>query len=44
MRAIWCGFALGVIALQQQVALPGWVAWVGSFWQLGLRPGGRFGR
>jgi len=24
MRAVWCGFALGVIALQQQAALPGW--------------------
>ncbi|WP_321946936.1 ComEC/Rec2 family competence protein [Paraburkholderia sp. J10-1] len=29
MRAIWCGFALGVIALQRQAALPGWGAWVG---------------
>uniref|UniRef100_UPI00286F65F8 ComEC/Rec2 family competence protein n=1 Tax=Paraburkholderia sp. TaxID=1926495 RepID=UPI00286F65F8 len=29
MRAVWCGFALGVIALQQQAALPGRVAWCG---------------
>ncbi|CAD6540281.1 hypothetical protein LMG27952_03601 [Paraburkholderia hiiakae] len=29
MRVIWCGFALGVIALQRQVALPGRGAWVG---------------
>ncbi|WP_233881335.1 ComEC/Rec2 family competence protein [Paraburkholderia flagellata] len=29
MRAIWCGFALGVIALQRQAGLPGWGAWVG---------------
>ena len=28
MRAIWCGFALGVIALQQQAALSGAGAWV----------------
>lgn len=24
MRAVWCGFALGVMALQQQATLPGW--------------------
>ncbi|WP_114811474.1 ComEC/Rec2 family competence protein [Paraburkholderia kururiensis] len=24
MRAVWCGFALGVVGLQQQAALPGW--------------------
>ncbi|HKR38369.1 MAG TPA: ComEC/Rec2 family competence protein [Paraburkholderia sp.] len=29
MRAIWCGFALGVIVLQRQAALPGWGAWAG---------------
>lgn len=29
MRAVWCGFALGVIALQRQATLPGWGAWVG---------------
>ncbi|MFP3800166.1 ComEC/Rec2 family competence protein [Paraburkholderia sp. SIMBA_027] len=29
MRAMWCCFALGVIALQQQAALPGRVAWCG---------------
>ncbi|MEM5448082.1 ComEC/Rec2 family competence protein [Paraburkholderia guartelaensis] len=28
MRAMWCGFALGVIVLQRQAALPGWGAWV----------------
>ncbi|TDG09529.1 ComEC family competence protein [Paraburkholderia guartelaensis] len=28
MRAIWCGFALGVIVLQRQAALPGWGAWI----------------
>ncbi|MFP3563198.1 DNA internalization-related competence protein ComEC/Rec2 [Paraburkholderia sp. SIMBA_030] len=27
MRAWWCGFALGVIGLQQQAALPGWGGW-----------------
>lgn len=27
MRAWWCGFALGVIGLQQQAALPGWRGW-----------------
>ncbi|MBN3753349.1 DNA internalization-related competence protein ComEC/Rec2 [Paraburkholderia sp. Tr-20389] len=26
MRAVWCGFALGVVWLQQQAALPGWPA------------------
>ncbi|PVX83422.1 ComEC/Rec2 family competence protein [Paraburkholderia unamae] len=29
MRAMWCGFALGVILLQRQAALPGWGAWLG---------------
>ncbi|WP_322058251.1 DNA internalization-related competence protein ComEC/Rec2 [Paraburkholderia sp. J63] len=28
MRAVWCGFALGVIALQRQAALPGRGAWL----------------
>jgi competence protein ComEC len=28
MRAVWCGFALGVIALQQQAALPGPGMWL----------------
>ncbi|WP_345814333.1 DNA internalization-related competence protein ComEC/Rec2 [Paraburkholderia sp. PREW-6R] len=28
MRAGWCGFALGVIWLQQQAALPGWRGWL----------------
>jgi competence protein ComEC len=27
MRAWWCGFALGVIWLQRQAALPGWGGW-----------------
>ncbi|HTR10373.1 MAG TPA: ComEC/Rec2 family competence protein [Paraburkholderia sp.] len=49
MRAIWCGFALGVITLQRQAALPGWGAWVAlvatallalgwSIWALGGAP------
>jgi competence protein ComEC len=49
MRAIWCGFALGVIVLQRQAALPGWGAWIGlvatvvlaagwSIWALGRAP------
>jgi competence protein ComEC len=29
MRAGWCGFALGVIGLQRQAALPGWGGWLG---------------
>ncbi|MFT0169339.1 ComEC/Rec2 family competence protein [Paraburkholderia mimosarum] len=29
MRVIWCGFALGVIVLQRQAALPGWGVWTG---------------
>jgi competence protein ComEC len=29
MRAWWCGFALGVIGLQHQAALPGWGGWCG---------------
>ncbi|CAG4900018.1 DNA internalization-related competence protein ComEC/Rec2 [Paraburkholderia saeva] len=28
MRAVWCGFALGVVWLQQQAMLPGWRAWL----------------
>ena len=28
MRAGWCGFALGVIGLQRQAALPGWAGWL----------------
>ena len=28
MRAVWGGFALGVIALQQQAALPEWRGWL----------------
>lgn len=28
MRAVWCGFALGVIVMQRQASLPGWGAWV----------------
>ena len=27
MRAAWCGFALGVIGLQRQAALPHWPEW-----------------
>ncbi|WP_341315037.1 DNA internalization-related competence protein ComEC/Rec2 [Paraburkholderia sp. IMGN_8] len=27
MRAWWCGFALGVVGLQRQAALPGWGGW-----------------
>ncbi|HEX7907820.1 MAG TPA: DNA internalization-related competence protein ComEC/Rec2 [Paraburkholderia sp.] len=29
MRAWWCGFALGVIWLQRQAALPDWAGWTG---------------
>ncbi|OAJ56574.1 DNA internalization-related competence protein ComEC/Rec2 [Paraburkholderia ginsengiterrae] len=29
MRAWWCGFALGVIWLQRQAALPVWTGWCG---------------
>ncbi|MEM5343245.1 DNA internalization-related competence protein ComEC/Rec2 [Paraburkholderia azotifigens] len=29
MRAVWCGFALGVVWLQQQAALPGWALLLG---------------
>ena len=29
MRAAWCGFALGVIWLQRQAALPEWLGWCG---------------
>ncbi|MBB3256454.1 competence protein ComEC [Paraburkholderia bannensis] len=29
MRAVWCGFALGVIVLQRLAKLPGWGAWLG---------------
>ncbi|WP_109481641.1 DNA internalization-related competence protein ComEC/Rec2 [Paraburkholderia sp. C35] len=28
MRAVWCGFALGVVWLQQQASLPEWPAWL----------------
>ena len=28
MRAVWCGFALGVVWLQQQAALPLWRGWL----------------
>ncbi|CAG4896548.1 DNA internalization-related competence protein ComEC/Rec2 [Paraburkholderia gardini] len=28
MRAVWCGFALGVVWLQQQAVLPDWRAWL----------------
>lgn len=28
MRTVWCGFALGVMLLQRQAALPGWSAWL----------------
>ncbi|MEM5406236.1 ComEC/Rec2 family competence protein [Paraburkholderia unamae] len=49
MRAMWCGFALGVIVLQRQAALPGWGAWVAlvlasmlaagwAAWALGAAP------
>lgn len=31
MRAVWCGFALGVIGLQQQSALPLWHGWLMLF-------------
>ncbi|PLZ02755.1 competence protein ComEC [Burkholderia sp. WAC0059] len=48
MRAVWCGFALGVMVLQQQAALPGWrgglgllvvmaLASAGAAWGLGAR-------
>lgn len=51
MRMVWCGFALGVIALQRQAALPGWGAWLaltglaavaalGAAWMLRDAPGG----
>jgi len=51
MRAVWCGFALGVIALQRQAALPGRGAWLalaaltavaalGAAWMLRDAPGG----
>jgi competence protein ComEC len=39
MRAIWCGFALGVIALQRQAALPGWGGWFGLVATLALAAG-----
>src|SRR6185437_10571673 len=29
MRAGWCGFALGVMWLQQQATLPDWKGWCG---------------
>lgn len=28
MRAVWCGFALGVVWLQQQASLPQWPGWL----------------
>ena len=28
MRAVWCGFALGVVWLQQQASLPGGAGWL----------------
>ena len=28
MRAVWCGFALGVVWLQQQTSLPRWSGWL----------------
>ncbi|WP_153075018.1 DNA internalization-related competence protein ComEC/Rec2 [Paraburkholderia bonniea] len=31
MRAVWGGFALGVVLLQQQTKLPGWLGGVGLF-------------
>ena len=34
MRAWWCGFALGVIWLQRQAALPDWLGWW-ALWSLG---------
>ncbi|WP_213296260.1 DNA internalization-related competence protein ComEC/Rec2 [Paraburkholderia sacchari] len=51
MRTVWCGFALGVIVLQRQAALPGWAAWLalavlaalaalGAIWMLRDAPGG----
>ncbi|HKU00496.1 MAG TPA: DNA internalization-related competence protein ComEC/Rec2 [Paraburkholderia sp.] len=50
MRAVWCGFALGVIVLQRQAALPGRGAWLalmalaavaalGPVWMLRDAPG-----
>ncbi|MGE8509509.1 MAG: hypothetical protein ACN6QU_19455, partial [Paraburkholderia terricola] len=36
MRAWWCGFALGVMGLQRQAALPDWHEW----WMLALLGGG----
>ncbi|WP_028216893.1 DNA internalization-related competence protein ComEC/Rec2 [Paraburkholderia oxyphila] len=51
MRTVWCGFALGVIALQRQAALPGRLMWLalvvlavvaalGAAWMLHDAPGG----
>lgn len=51
MRTVWCGFALGVIVLQRQAALPGWGAWLAltvlaalaalaAAWMLRGAPGG----
>ncbi|MFD1556492.1 DNA internalization-related competence protein ComEC/Rec2 [Paraburkholderia silviterrae] len=51
MRTVWCGFALGVIVLQRQAALPGRGAWLvlvvlaavaalGAAWMLHDAPGG----
>jgi competence protein ComEC len=33
MRAVWCGFALGIVWLQQQAALPSWHGWM-ALWLL----------
>jgi len=35
MRAVWCGFALGVMWLQRQAALPQ----AGRWWALALAAG-----
>jgi competence protein ComEC len=39
MRAVWCGFALGIVWLQQQAALPG----RGASWMLALLAAGLVG-
>ncbi|MFL9872280.1 DNA internalization-related competence protein ComEC/Rec2 [Paraburkholderia megapolitana] len=38
MRAVWCGFVLGVIGLQQQAALPSMMGWcvLALAWLLGV--------
>ncbi|MEX3932641.1 DNA internalization-related competence protein ComEC/Rec2 [Paraburkholderia phymatum] len=35
MRAVWCGFALGVVWLQQQASLPGWLGLLGLWVVIG---------